>query len=116
MRRLSLDKRIAIKSSREFDRIFKEGAKRSSEHILVLFSKAEQIKIGFTVSKKIKGAVTRNRAKRRLRELVRLNQQQLPNQKAYIFFAKPGVENYDFAKLQTEFLNLIEKIRQHQRS
>ena len=112
MRQLRLDKRTIIKKSREFDRIFTDGHKKSSEHILLLFLESPQIKIGFSVSKKIKGAVKRNRAKRRLREIVRLNQHKLPDKQAYIFFAKPGVEKFDFSKLQTELLILIEKIRQ----
>jgi ribonuclease P protein component len=114
--RSGFDKSIFIRSSRDFDRIFKNGNKISSEHILVLYLQSDTIKIGFTVSKKIKGAVHRNRAKRRLKEVVRLNQNLLPRNRAYIFLAKPGMERFEFKKVEKELVHLIAKIRQQRTS
>ena len=115
MRRYRLDKRAILKKSREFDRVFRDGFKRSSEHILVFFMSTERRIVGFAVSKKIKGAVARNRAKRRLRELVRLKQDELPEACACVFFAKPGFERVDFGRLEKELLDILAIVRQHRK-
>jgi len=66
--------------------------------------------VGFTVSKKIRGAVKRNRAKRRLRELFRLNQSLIGSNKEMILVAKPGVECEKFEILRIEFVELIGRV------
>jgi ribonuclease P protein component len=116
VRRLRLDKRIIIKSSRDFDSIFRWGKRASSEHLLILFREAKQTRFGFTVSKEIKGAVKRNRAKRRLKEIVRLSQDKMPSKREYVFLAKAGVESSHFASLENEFLELLKRINQRRSS
>ncbi|MFQ5752028.1 MAG: ribonuclease P protein component [bacterium] len=111
MRRFRLDKRKAIKSNREFNEIFKTGQKAHSSHFMVLAKSAQDKRIGFTVSKRIKGSVKRNFAKRRLREIVRLNQQNLPDNKHLVFQAKQGIDRANFGALTREFQNLMDRFK-----
>ena len=110
VKRDRLDKRRIIKSSRTFNELFQNVTKSTSKYFLLVYRKSDALKFGFTVSKKIRGAVKRNRAKRRLRELFRLNQDKFPNDKEIIFMAKPGVEHEKFDVLATDFLNLAIKL------
>jgi ribonuclease P protein component len=65
-----------IRSSREIDRIFREGARSTSGILVVIASPTPQERgplgrVAFVAGTKLGGAVVRNRAKRLLREAAR---------------------------------------------
>ena len=111
MKEFRLEKRRILRGRNEFNEIFNTGRRVSSNHLLLLTKNAEEGKFAFTVSRKIRGAVRRNFAKRRLREIVRLNQKQLPEKEHIIFQAKPGIERTNFELLSEEFVVLLKKIK-----
>jgi ribonuclease P protein component len=60
----------------EFELVYKLGKRHFGPHMTVFYllrESGEGMRIGFTVSKKLGGAVDRNRMRRRLREAVRLH-------------------------------------------
>ncbi|RMF64634.1 MAG: ribonuclease P protein component [Calditrichaeota bacterium] len=107
----SLDKRKIIKKSRVFTELFASGKRVSSTDLLLLFGPAETTRFGFAVSSKIKGAVRRNRTKRRLREIVRLNQHDFPPGRQYIVLARRDLARVEFDALNNELRGLIGKVR-----
>jgi len=111
MKEFRLDKRRILGGRNEFNEIFSSGRRVSSKHFLLLTKNAEDSKFAFTVSRKIRGAVRRNFAKRRLREIVRLNQERLPEKIHIILQAKPGFERTNFELLSGEFVVLLKKIK-----
>ena len=70
----------------------------------------QAIRVGFTVTKKIGGAVIRNRMKRRLRALARefLPQLGVPGADHVLIGRSGGVER-DFALLRAEFERALQK-------
>ncbi len=64
----------------------------------------------FTVSKKIRKKVLRNRIKRRLREIYRLNQYEIPAPLHIAMIGKAGALEANFQDLQIEFLKTLSKI------
>ncbi|MFQ5863740.1 MAG: ribonuclease P protein component [bacterium] len=99
-----------IKRSDVFNELFESGVRLHSDHILLLFLASDQCRVGFAVSQKIKGVARRNRAKRRLREVLRLNQDKLPQKMNIVLVAKPGIERVKFEILDKEFLSLLRKL------
>ncbi len=89
-------KLVSIKKRKDFVKIAKEGKKAVAKGLLIQvyknLSPANNINIGYTVSKKVGNAVKRNRAKRRLRAL---SQQIIP------FFAKPEYDYVIIGRQQT---------------
>lgn len=107
---LGLPKWQIIKKSAVFNQMFEEGIRLNSDHILLLFLESQQSRFGFAVSRKIRGAVKRNRAKRRLRELLRLSRDRLPENLSIVLVAKPGIEGAKFEMLNKEFLSLLDNL------
>lgn len=59
----------------DFERVYQQGRRHFSAHMTVFYlrrNQGEGLRVGFTVSRALGGAVDRNRMKRRLREAVRL--------------------------------------------
>ena len=70
----------------------------------------DSLKVGYIVSKKLGGAVKRNRAKRIMRELVRRNMHKYGKyNNYYLLIAKKKIFDTSFKNLEEEFLELLLK-------
>jgi len=79
--------------------------------LIVYYPQEEQgFKAGLTVRKKFyKRAVDRNKIKRRLREIVRLNRYKLPENLWLVVHAEPGILNASWQTILDEFNELCSK-------
>jgi ribonuclease P protein component len=105
-----------LRSSRDFQRVYRFG--RSWAHPLAVLHvaprpEAEGIRIGFSVSRKVGKAVRRNRAKRRLRELVRARLAARSWRPGFdaIFVARPGADKADISALAAAIDELAGRAR-----
>jgi len=89
-------KRRRLSRSGEFDRVYRDGTSHATRH-LVLYSfprKAEEgddVRLGVSVSRKVGGAVDRNKAKRVLREAFWGLADRLPAQHDFVLVARPEI-------------------------
>ena len=68
-------------------------------------------RIGFTTTRRIGNAVVRNRARRRMREVVRqLPSGSLRDGHDYVFIARDGTARGDFAQLRRQTARAVEKL------
>jgi ribonuclease P protein component len=83
-----------LSHSAEFERVYRQGRSSANRH-LVLYSfpnpTAERPRLGLSVSRKVGGAVERNRVKRLLREAFRRIEGDLSPGQDVVVVARPGV-------------------------
>lgn len=96
---------FSLKKRQEFKKISSLGKRWvTSAFILQYLPQGEELalpstRFGFTASRKIGGAVQRNRARRRLKEAVRLNLGHAHPKCDYVLIARDKALTLDFQKL-----------------
>lgn len=101
-----------LKLSREFERVRKEGqAVRGGLLMLSVLSVdgEKRFRVGLITSRRVGGAVARNRVRRRLREIVRRNQQALKGGIWFVVIARRSAAQTDSAALEAEWLRLAQR-------
>jgi len=101
-----------LKRSRDFDRVRREGrALRVGLLTLGVLEVEEEaaFRVGFVTSRRVGGAVLRNRVRRRLREIVRQDQHGLRKGIWLVVIARPGAAEAEFAALKKEWRRLARR-------
>lgn len=93
-----MQKQDRLKKRGAFAYVYRKGEKASAGNLLLLFAKSKEgFKIGLSVTKKVGGAVTRNRVKRLLREAIGKIRARIDEGYLYVIVAHPELANDDFA-------------------
>ena len=100
----------ALKRNHIFRRLY--STKGLANSYLVLYARRNRLErneVGITVSKKLGSAVIRNRTRRRLREVYRLNEERFTPGWDIVIVARSRCVDAEFGKLTHAFLSLAEK-------
>ena len=100
----------ALKLNHIFRRLYATSGQANS--FLVLYARRNRTghnRVGVTVSKKLGHAVVRNRVRRRLREVYRLNEERFQPGWDIVVVARTRAVNAPFAQLTKAYRSLAEK-------
>lgn len=100
----------ALKRNHIFRRLY--ATQGFANSYLVLYARRNRLarnEVGITVSKKLGHAVVRNRTRRRLREVYRLNEALFTPGWDIVVVARTRSVNADFGKLTHAYLSLAQK-------
>ena len=103
---------VTLKQNYEFRRLYQKGAS-SAGSCMVLYCRKNKLghnRLGLTASVKLGHAVVRNRARRRLREVYRLNPPQLRKGWDIILVARSRTVTASWKELNDTFLRLCRKL------
>lgn len=102
----------SIKRNHEFQRLYGKGKNAVSPFLAVYCRKNRKNAnhLGFTVGKKVGGAVTRNRVRRRLREIYRLHEGELRPGWDIVIVSRARAAFTSYQKLEDSFLRLSDKL------
>ena len=95
----------------QFNYIYKSGTRFPGKTVVLFVSpsKTKAIKVGFAVSKKIGSAVTRNKVRRRLREVVFSEILSLKQNYNIIVMARDNILDFSFLDIAADFDKLAIK-------
>ncbi|MGB9667739.1 MAG: ribonuclease P protein component [Thermosulfidibacteraceae bacterium] len=104
----SFSKKYRLKRKREFEAVYKEGKKKNGKFVVIYYLENElgYPRLGLSVSKKIGKAVTRNRWKRLIREIFRLNKHLFPSWDIVIA-VKRGYKPPKYRELEEDIVRTI---------
>jgi ribonuclease P protein component len=87
-----------LRRRREFQRVFTEGRKAVGPSFVCFVRRPGDRgrRLGITVSRKVGGAVERNRVKRLIREVYRKRQDHLPDDAELVVIARPPAAGLDY--------------------
>src|SRR5437867_8782585 len=96
-------RRERLTTGAEFQALFQRGKRIDRPSMIVLWrATAEPRRAGFAVSRQVRGAVQRNRARRRLREAYRAMREAAPTHTALVIIGRPAALRRPFAGLAGE--------------
>ncbi len=96
----------------EFARVKAEGrTARGALLVVAVLETGERMgfRAGFVTSKRVGNAVVRNRVRRRLREIVRRNQQRVRRALWMVVVARPAAARAHYRELEDEWLRLANR-------
>ena len=109
MKKYTLSKKERLKKKKEFKKVFDNQYVGYGKYMVLLYSPNDlsYSRVGVIASKKVsKRAVDRNRAKRLLKEVFRLNKD-LIKKGDYILIGKKDILNINLKELQEDFFNIL---------
>lgn len=108
-----MNKTRSIKENHIFRALYSRG-QSGARRTMVLYARRHRSKavnhLGITVSVKLGCAVVRNRARRRLREVYRLNETRLKSGYDIVIVARHAAATAPFDQLQADFLALCTQL------
>ena len=107
-----MNSRFTLKQNSDFRRLYAKG-RSSANRFLVLYCRRNGRgvnRMGYTVSAKLGGAVVRNRVRRRLREIARLNMPGLKTGWDIVVVARLRAVDAPYAELDRAYLDACEKL------
>lgn len=110
---LAKDKRL--RKRRDYLRVQRSGARAFGRFVVAVAHKHKEGdpgRVGFTVPKKVGAAHVRNKVKRRLRHIVRVNQD-LFFEKTLVIVARDSAIRATFAELRADLMDACRKLKHH---
>jgi len=104
---------MRLHKSIEFKRLFDLGDKYHSKHLIVftMQKKDGPTRLGLTVSRKVGGAVVRNRLKRQLREIFRLSLSKNIKNTDIMIVVKRNASLLDYSLLNQELSAICSRMK-----
>ena len=102
----------SLKTNNDFRRVYRKGTSAVRPCLVVYIRPNRQTenRLGFTVTAKVGKAHTRNRVRRRLREIYRLNEPGLRRGMDMVVVARTRASGVTYRRLETEFLSACQEL------
>lgn len=103
-------KDLRLRQTRLFDKVYKEGKSIATGEVVLCFlylGSEAPTKVGFSISKKVGNAVTRNKVKRRLKSIIGSAVGSLRDGYVLVFVGRPKAARSSFTDLKNSAYRLL---------
>ena len=107
---LTLPRGERLRRSAEFQAVFQYGRRLERPNFVALWRRAETRRAGFAVSRQLRGAAKRNRARRRVREAYRQVRALIAADVELVVVARPSAARRPFPELVEDMRRLAENL------
>lgn len=107
-----MNRRFTLKKNSDFRRLYARGKSAATPYLVVYCrrNRCGENRLGYTVSTRLGHAVVRNRVRRRLREIVRLNAPKLKTGYDLVLVARGRSVGADYRTLEAAYLSACGKL------
>jgi ribonuclease P protein component len=100
-----------LRNQKDFDRLYKKGRSVGERYVVLFYREngLSQNRKAFLASKKVGGAVVRNRARRLMKESYRQLEQELPEGKDLLFIARSTITKAKCAEVEASMRKALKK-------
>jgi ribonuclease P protein component len=109
-----LERKYRLQKNRQFRYVYARGRSQATKLLSLVEVRSgppAQLRVGFSVSKKVGNAVTRNKVKRRMREALRGQLPLLRGGHMLIFVARPAAAQADYGALEKDTRALLRRAK-----
>lgn len=108
-----MNSRCTLKKNSDFRRLYSKGSCAVNRYMAVYCRKNRtgENRLGYTVSTKLGHAVTRNRVRRRLREIYRLNSASLKKGVDIVIVARSRCVGAEYSAMEQAFLSACRELK-----
>ena len=109
MKRNCLHKNEVLSGKKNFNDLFMRGNFIKGKLVNIIYTEADEFKVGFAVLKKIKSSINKNKIKRQLREIYRTNKLEFSQKKIILIIGKKN--KVVISDLKDEIISILKTIK-----
>lgn len=107
-----MQREYRLAKKKDFNRVFRFG-KSVANHQFVLYQNNQPsihtFRLGISVSKKVGNAVVRNRIRRLVKEIIRLNKERIKHGNDLILIARKPTSEMDYHQMEKSLFHVFKK-------
>ncbi|HEY3373977.1 MAG TPA: ribonuclease P protein component [Candidatus Aquicultor sp.] len=100
-----------LTAAKDYQEVYKAGTSKANRDLVVYFMRRDggTLRIGFSVSRKVGSAVTRNRIRRLLKEAIRGNAANIKKGYDVVIIARQPIKGKSFHEVEKTFIDIFAK-------
>ncbi len=102
-----------LKKNEEFRQVYSKGKSMANKLLIIYITNnnIDEVRVGFTISKKVGNSVIRSRVKRLMKEGFRLNVDKIKKGHDIVFVARTTAKDKSYREIESAMLHLLRKMK-----
>ncbi|PYI52383.1 ribonuclease P protein component [Paenibacillus flagellatus] len=107
-----MQKELRLTRREDFNKVYRYGKSAANQQYVVYClpnPRIERFRMGISVSKKLGGAVVRNRIRRVLKEIARLNEAKIRSHYDFVVIARKPVTEMEYKEMEKSLMHVLKR-------